>query len=284
MPVGMVYGFASTLISLIEHLHPGRIFVAFDTKESTFRHDLDARYKAQRTAAPDDFYPQLPLIEDLLTAFQIPILKVPGFEADDICGTLAVQASEKKLNALIVSGDLDYLQLVNESIHLVKLNGKIDQSPIYGPAEVEARFGVKPSQIVDFKSLVGDSSDNFKGLTGCGPKTAAEWIQRWGTLDNILKHKDDFPLHWREKLDKEESYVRQCQTLAKIETSTPVKVQWDIAFSLPEKSAQAFLENIQFRSLSTRLFKLIKNIEQKKISEQKSSPKNNDKIDQLSLF
>ena len=174
MPVGMVYGFASILLSIIEHFLPEHIMVAFDTKEPTFRHTLDTQYKAHRIPTPDDFYAQIPLLEELMQSFELPLFKSPGFEADDICGTLAVLADQKGYDVRILSGDLDFSQLVNDHIQLVKLNGKIDHSPISGPQAVEARFGIKPTQMVDFKALVGDSSDNFKGLSGCGPKTDPE--------------------------------------------------------------------------------------------------------------
>lgn len=284
MPVGMVYGFASTLLSTIEYLRPEKIIVAFDTKEATFRHKIDIQYKAQRTPTPNDFYEQIPLIEELLTAFQIPILKAPGFEADDICGTLAVQSSQKNMNAYIVSGDLDYTQLVNDHIHLVKLNGKIDQSPLYGPAEVQARYGITPKQMVDFKSLVGDSSDNFKGLSGCGPKTAAEWLQKWDTLENIFQKKEELSPLWQKKLTTEETYIRQCKTLAQIKTDLKLSFDWEKAFVLKDSSINTFFEKLKFQSLSHRLLKLNKKIEQGFSSEQKKESKKSNQEPQLSLF
>ncbi len=284
MPIGMVYGFASTLLSVLEHLRPERIIVAFDTKEKTFRHKLDTEYKAHRTPTPNDFYAQIPLVEELLRAFNIPFLKVPGFEADDICGTLAVQAAKKNMDVRIVSGDLDYSQLLSTKINLVKLNGKIDQSPIYTPAEVKARFGVTPEQMIDFKALVGDSSDNFKGLGGCGPKTAAEWLQRWETLDNIFDHTQDLSMKWREKLETEESYVRQCKVLAKIKTDVPVEINWDSQFDIPNDSLQSFFEKLNFRSLNGRLFRLNKKLEQQQNIEQKNVSKKSIQEEQLQLF
>ena len=284
MPVGMVYGFASTLLTTLEYLRPERIAVAFDTKEATFRHDLDTEYKAQRQKTPDDFYAQIPLIEELLTSFQIPLLKAPGFEADDICGTLAHQADKKNMETYIVSGDLDYTQLVNEHIHLVKLNGKIDQSPLYGPAEVKARFGVTPEQMIDFKALVGDSSDNFKGLSGCGPKTAAEWLQQWHSLENILQHKEELSPAWQKKIIAEEPYVRQCKTLATIKIDVPLTFEWDTCFIFSETSILPFFEKLKFQSLSHRLSRLNKKIEQGFFHEQKKEPKKEEQDEQLSLF
>lgn len=284
MPVGMVYGFASTLLSTLEYLRPEWIAVAFDTKEATFRHEIDTQYKAQRTPTPNDFYEQIPLVEELLQAFHIPILKSPGFEADDICGTLAVQGAAKNLHAYIISGDLDYTQLVNEHIHLVKLNGKIDQSPLYGPAEVRARYGITPEQMVDFKALVGDSSDNFKGLSGCGPKTASEWLQKWNTLETIFQKKHELSPLWQEKLAAEEEYIRQCKILAKIKTNVDLSFDWDKKFALMDNSINTFFEKLKFQSLSGRLFKLNKKIEQSFFGEQKKESKKDEPEEQLSLF
>jgi DNA polymerase-1 len=188
------------------------------------------------------------------------------------------------MDAYIVSGDLDYTQLVNDHIHLVKLNGKIDQSPLYGPAEVQARFGVTPEQMIDFKALVGDSSDNFKGLSGCGPKTAAEWLQRWHSLENIFQHKEELSPAWQQKIIAEESYIRQCQTLAKIKIDVPLLFQWNDLFVFSEESISPFFEKLKFQSLSHRLSKLNKKIEQGFLHEQKKEPKKDEHDEQLSLF
>lgn len=284
MPVGMVYGFASTVLSLIEHLRPERLVVAFDTKEPTFRHKLDSEYKAHRKPTPDDFYDQVPLVDELLTAFNIRVIKMPGFEADDICGSLAVQGAEKGVDAKIVSGDLDYSQLLTDKIHLVKLNGKIDQSPIYTPAEVKARFGVTTDQMVDFKALVGDSSDNFKGLSGCGPKTAAEWLQRWGTLSNIFDHKEELSSRWKEKLENEKDYVMQCRVLSEIKTDIDINYSWDEKFTFSSEGANDFLGKMNFKSLQGRLMKMNKKLEQPISKEQKDTPKKNEDDGQMALF
>ena len=161
MPVGMVYGFALTLIHTLDHFRPDSLAITFDTKEKTFRHQMCPEYKAQRTAAPDDFYPQIPLIHELADCFQIKTLAQPGFESDDLIGSL-VQLVPDDLAVRIVSLDLDFTQLLTERIKLVKVRGKIADSPIYGPEETIARFGVRPDQMVDFKAITGDSSDNFK--------------------------------------------------------------------------------------------------------------------------
>lgn len=284
MPVGMVFGFASTLLSLIDHTHPGRLVVAFDTKEPTFRHKLDAKYKAQRKPTPDDFYVQIPLLDELLEACDIRVIKMPGFEADDICGSLAVQGAERGLDVTIVSGDMDYSQLITDKIKLLKLNGKIDQSPVYTEAEVIARFGVSPKQMVDYKALVGDSSDNFGGLNGCGPKTASEWIQRWGSLNNIIEHANELPERWKAKLEEEMDYVMQCRVLSEIKTDMEIEYNWDEVFELSEKGLNEFFEKLSFKSLQNRLFKMNKKSEQENIPDQKSAPKKEDNEGQMSLF
>ncbi len=284
MPVGMVFGFASTLLSLIEHTRPERLIVAFDTKEKTFRHKLDAEYKAQRKPTPDDFYPQIPLIDEMLKAFNIEVIKMPGFEADDVCGSLAVQGAEKGMQVQIVSGDMDYTQLMTDKIHLLKLNGKIDASPIYTPAEVVARFGITPEQMVDFKALVGDSSDNFKGLSGCGPKTATEWMQRWETLDNIFAHKDELSSRWAEKLVTEKDYVMQCRVLSEIKKDLDTGYNWEETLAFNSDAAGEFFDKIGFKSLQGRLFRLNKKLEQPISGEQKAAPKKKEDDGQMALF
>lgn len=282
MPVGMVYGFGSTLLSVLEHLQPGRLAVTFDTKEKTFRHEMDDQYKAHREKAPDDFYPQLPLIDAMLEAANVPTLKKPGFESDDICGTLAVQGAKRGLDVRIVSGDLDFTQLVTDQVKLLKLNGKIDQSLEYGPAEVEARYGVRPDQMVDFKALTGDSSDNYHGVPGVGPKTAAGWIQQWGSIDGLLAHRDELPDRWREKITDHESYVRHCQKLAAIHTDVPVEEwDWEQTFEPATETWQEFLDQIRFRSLSNRLVKFEKTMSSPLTEKVSSEPASDS---QMSLF
>ncbi len=280
MPIGMVYGFASSLLNVIDNFHPDSLIVTFDTKAKTFRHELDEEYKAQREKASDDFYAQIPYIDELLTSFQIPTFKIDGYESDDLIGTLATKMS-KDAEVKILSADLDFLQLVSDNIALLKFNGKI---PIlYGPAETKARYGIEPSQIIDYKAIIGDSSDNYKGIPGIGPKTASKLLQDFSTLNGIYDHLDDLPIKVREKFNDHKDQALKCQTLATIKTDIHLDTK-DQKFEFHEETTTAFLEKMKFSSLINRYQKLITNFDQPKPSEQKKSSKQERLEDQMSLF
>lgn len=281
MPVGMVYGFASTLINAISYFHPDLLVVTFDTKEKTFRHTMDENYKAHRQKAPDDFYPQLPLIDELLFAFDVPVLKVPGYESDDIIGTLVKKSADFSA-VKILSGDLDFTQLVDDRVKLVKFAGKLEVSPQYGAEETFARYGVTPDQMIDFKAIVGDSSDNYKGIAGVGPKTAETLISQYKTLDGIYENIDSIASEKiRGKFLEQKEYVYHCQKLAAIHTDVPIEFDFDQEFAFSEASSLEFFEKMGFNALVGRYQKLVKNYDQ---VSSKSSSKNPEPEDQLSLF
>jgi DNA polymerase-1 len=284
-PVGMVYGFASTLINALEYFHPQSIIATFDNKEKTFRHKLDENYKAHRKSAPDDFYPQIPLVKECIEAFGISIFEKPGFEADDLIGTLATQAEQEGNEVFILSGDLDFLQLVSDKVKLAKLNGRLENSIIYGPTETEARYGITPEQMVDFKAIVGDSSDNYKGIPGVGPKTAAPLLQEWGSLDNILRNIDSLPSKIQEKIKTFKEQVLHCQTLAKIDTSVSLETPPNFdSFQLESEAPIKFFTKIKFPSLRNRYEKLInKSTRQVNVGQKNSSKKGSDS-NQMSFF
>ncbi len=283
-PVGMVYGFASMLINAIEHFHPNHLVIAFDTKEKTFRHKMDENYKAHREKADDDFYAQIPLVFECIEHFQLPVLTAPGFEADDIIGTLAKKAEKAEKSVKIMSGDLDFLQLVNENIVLMKPNGKVQDSISYGPDETLARYGVTPDQIVDYKALVGDSSDNYKGLPGCGPKTAAKLLQEYGTLDNLFKNLNHLDPKLRKKFEENKDDVLHCQELAQLKLDVPIEFDFNESFDFAPEETMQFFQKINFPSLLGRYQRLIKNYDQEKNKEQINYTEKDDKKEQMSLF
>ncbi len=258
-PVGMVYGFASTLISLIDYFQPEQLIVTFDTKEKTFRHKMDENYKAHREKAPDDFYPQVPFIEELLEAFEIPTLKCPGYESDDIIGTVARAAEKENKEVIIMSGDLDFLQLVDNRIRLARFNGAIEKSEIYGPDETYARYGIHPQQMIDYKAIIGDSSDNYKGIPGIGPKTAAKLLQEHETLNKIFEQKDTLPEKLRNKFTEYKTEALHCQALATIHTSTPIEFSLKEDFEFVPETSLAFFQKMNFNNLHSRYLQLLEN-------------------------
>ncbi|MBM4035449.1 MAG: DNA polymerase I [Planctomycetes bacterium] len=183
-----IYGFASAVLRLIERESPDRIAVVFDSPEPTFRHERFADYKATREKMPDDMRDQLPLIDEVAAALGLPILRCPGYEADDVIGTIARRAEHAGWDALIVSGDKDFTQLVSDHVKLLDLKKKGGEDELIDRAAVEARFGVPPEKVIDVLGLMGDASDNVPGVQGVGEKTAVELVRTFGSLEAALEH------------------------------------------------------------------------------------------------
>ncbi len=185
-PTGAVYGVINMLRSLLTEYQPEHIAVVFDARGKNFRHALYDQYKANRPPMPDELSAQVEPLHDLVRAMGLPLLQVDGVEADDVIGTLAVQASRAGMDTVISTGDKDMAQLVDDHVTLVNTmsNTTLDAGG------VEEKFGVDPAQIVDYLALIGDSSDNIPGVPKVGPKTAAKWLLEHGSLDELMAHAD----------------------------------------------------------------------------------------------
>jgi len=182
---GAVYGFLLTLFKAINDLKPGYVVACFDTKMPTFRHEMFKDYKAQRPATPTGIISQIPITKEVLEVFGIPVFAKEGVEADDLIATICTKNPDVEI--FIVSGDLDNLQLVNENIKVYTLGKGIKDTIIYDINKVIERFGVRPEQMVDFKALTGDPSDNIPGVEGIGKKTAAEIIQKYNDIKSLYE-------------------------------------------------------------------------------------------------
>src|SRR2546429_6500745 len=180
-----VYGFTS-MLAIVLASRPEYAIAAFDLGKPTFRSQEYEEYKAGRRDMPDDLRPQIEMVRDVLGAFSIPIQGVEGFEAHDVIGTLARIADERGHAVTIVSGDLDCLQLVTESVEALVPRRGITDTFVYGPDQVRQRYGFEPPQLIDFKALRGDTSDNIPGVPGVGVQTAAKLLQDYGTVDALL--------------------------------------------------------------------------------------------------
>ncbi len=183
-PTGAVYGVVNMLRRLLKDYNPQHMAVVFDAPGKTFRDELYAAYKAQRPPMPEELAVQIAPLKEIIAALGIPLIEVAGVEADDVIGTLSREAAERGRSILIVTGDKDMAQLVNERVFLVDTMTETR----YDRAAVMEKFGVPPERIVDFLALVGDTSDNIPGVPGVGPKTAAKWLQQYGSLDEIIRH------------------------------------------------------------------------------------------------
>jgi DNA polymerase-1 len=257
-PTAGVYGFTSVLFRILEQEKPDYLAVAFDTGK-TFRDTLYPQYKATRAKMPDDLRPQIERIRQLVDAFNIPRLEMEGYEADDVLGSAARQAVAQGLGVKIITGDRDLLQLVG-TLTIVSLpEGKISDSKDYCTDEdVVARMGVTPRQVVDYKALLGDKSDNIPGVPGVGEKTAQMLIQKYQDLDNVYAHLEEIEPRWRAKLEsgKESAYLSQ--DLARIRVDLPVHI--DLEQARPDRydpsRVEALFNELEFRSLLVRFRKL----------------------------
>ena len=191
MHTSALFGFINQVLKLIRKEKPDFLMAAFDSPKKTFRHERYPEYKATREKMPEEMREQLPYLWKLLKAMKIPTLEQPGFEADDIIGTLAVRANEKNLDTFIVSGDKDFMQLVNDNIFLYSPSGRQSEIKIYDKSGVKDKWGVPPEMIIDLLGLMGDSSDNVPGVIGVGEKTAVKLLKEYGTLENALDHADE---------------------------------------------------------------------------------------------
>jgi DNA polymerase-1 len=187
-----VYGFTS-MLAIVLASRPEFAIAAFDMGKPTFRSKEYVEYKAGRRAMPDDLRPQLDMVREVLTSFSIPIIGIEGFEADDVIGTLARIAEERGHPVTIVSGDLDCLQLVSESVEALVPRRGITDTFLYGPEQVRQRYGFEPVQLIDFKALRGDTSDNIPGVPGVGDKTAAKLVQDYANIESLLEHVEELP-------------------------------------------------------------------------------------------
>ncbi|MGW8247592.1 MAG: DNA polymerase I [Acidiferrobacterales bacterium] len=186
-PTGAVYGITNMIRKLLADYEPQYIAVVFDAKGKTFRNDLYKEYKANRPPMPDELRKQIERTHEVIRAMGLPLLVIDGVEADDVIGTLASQASKQGMETLISSGDKDMAQLIDGRVHMVDTMKDV----VYDHAEVESKFGVGPDRIIDFLALVGDTSDNIPGVPKVGPKTAAKWLQEYGSLDGVISHAEE---------------------------------------------------------------------------------------------
>jgi len=202
-----VYGFTSMLIKMLGDHDPDLVAVAWDSGRATFRTERFPEYKAQRESAPDAFRAQLPLIGEVLDVFEISQLVLPGYEADDLIASLAVRAEKEDWDVLIVTGDRDAFQLIDDHVRVLYTRRGISDTVVADSDWVAERYGVSPSQYADYAALRGDSSDNLPGVPGVGEKTASRLISQFGTLEGVYEHLDDLTPKLRAALEAHREQV-----------------------------------------------------------------------------
>lgn len=253
-PTNGVYGFTMMLLNAIRELKPDYVAVAWDMPGKTFRHDMYDGYKATRKETDENLVPQFEITKELLAAFEIPVVGIEGYEADDVIGTLA-EKYKKSHDVVIVTGDMDELQLIDEHVRVYTLKRGFSDTVLYDTAAVRERYGVTPEEFVVVKALKGDPSDNIPGVKGIGEKTAVDLVQKYQTLDGIYSHLDELKPAVRTKLEAEKELAYQSYELSKIVRDMSLDFALEDArlhrFSR-DRVVKLFTE-LEFRSLIAKL-------------------------------
>lgn len=257
-PTSAVFGFINQIIKILEDIKPAYMFVGFDSKEKTFRHDKFEAYKATRSAMPEDMIPQIGRIKEIIEALNIPVFILPGYEADDIIGTAVKKAESLGYDSFMITPDKDYVQLVTDKVKLVKPGKSGEEIDVITKEKVFETLGFAPTQMIDYLSLIGDASDNIPGVKGIGPKAAPLLIEKYSTLENIYEHIDEVePASVKTKLiaGKENAFLSK--ELATIMTDVPIEIDFNrTKIGTPEiEKIKAIFEELEFKNLYVRLRK-----------------------------
>jgi DNA polymerase I len=250
-----VFGFASMLLNVLRDEHPEYIAVTFD-RGRTFRHEDYAEYKANRAEMPDDLRIQMDRINDLLGAFDIPAYGVEGYEADDVLAALAEQAKAKDLDVLIVTGDTDTFQLIDPHVRVLAPRRSFGDTVIYDEERIQERYGLEPRQLIDYKALVGDTSDNVPGVRGVGEKTATRLLQEYGSLEEIYAHLDEISSsRFRNALEQGRDVAFLSKHLVTITSDVPVRLDLEASKrgKLDRDRIVELFRELEFRALLDRL-------------------------------
>ena len=260
LQVNAAYGFTVMLLSALKTFEPKYVVCCFDTHKPTFRHEEYPEYKGTRKPTDQSLIDQFPLVEEILKAFNIPIVKKDGFEADDILGTIAKYVrdsrwSNENLELYILSGDRDLLQLIDEDIKVCLPSGSFKDLVAYDREGTFKYLGLYPEQIVDFKAIAGDSSDNIPGIKGVGQKTALQLLEKYGDLDNIYKNLKDIKERYANLLLEGMEQAELSRRLAKIEQEVGVEIHLEDALlrDFDKNRVVEIFKKYSFKSLLSRL-------------------------------
>jgi DNA polymerase I len=277
-PINATFGFTNILIKALGDVKPDYIAMTFDRAAPTFRHEQFVAYKAHRPTLPDNMRPQFGRIRELVEAFGIPIYEKDGFEADDVLGTLSVQATQQGVDTIIFTGDMDTLQLVNEHVQVMVAKKGISEVTTYDEAKVQARYGIPPQRIPDFKGLVGDTSDNIPGVPGIGEKTASKLLAEYGDLEGVLSHVDELKPKEQRLLRDAAYQARQSKFLATIVLDAPVQLDLQACRvgNIHRDKVLALFRELEFRSLIEKVLALLR--EQESASASLDVPQQGDEL------
>jgi DNA polymerase-1 len=253
--VNAVFGFLQIVLRGMQDVKPDYAIVSFDVGRPQFRFDAYPDYKKGRPGMPDDLRSQFPIVREIATMMSIPIRELEGYEADDVIGTLSKQATAAGIDTMIVSGDLDGLQLVDDHVRLLTTRMGVAATVIYDEARVMERYGLRPDQMLDYKALKGDTSDNIPGVPGVGEKTASSLLQQFGTLDGIYEHLDEVKGKLRDRLAEHRESAFMSREVGRIVTDLPVELNVEEARTgrYDRRAVAQRFRELEFRSLIDRL-------------------------------
>ena len=252
-----IFGFVNILFKIIEEEKPDYLTVAFDVKHPTFRHEMFAEYKGTRKGMPQELHEQVPVLKELLTAMGIKIMELPGYEADDLLGTVAKRSEAKNMDVLVVSGDRDLLQIVTDNIRVCipKTKRGTTEYEMYYTKDVQEKYGLLPLQIIELKALMGDSSDNIPGVPGIGEKTATAILQQYENVENAHAHLEEIkPKRAKENLEAHYDMAIMSKKLATIETDAPYEYDWESARAgnVFTKEAYEICQKLELKKLMSK--------------------------------
>ena len=258
-----IVGFVNTLYEVLTKEHPTHLGVAFDTHGPTFRSEVYPAYKAQREATPEDIKKAVPIIKDLLKAWNIPILQVDGYEADDVIGTLATKAGQEGVETYMLTPDKDYGQLVTNNVFIFRPRHGGGYETM-GPEEVKAKYTIPSTEaVIDLLALMGDSADNFPGCPGVGEKTAVKLINEFGTIENLISKTDELKGALKTKIESHIEDIKMSKFLATIKTDVPIELRLDeLKISEPnQEELGKLMDELEFKSLKSKILKKSENIQ-----------------------
>lgn len=285
-PTNAVYGFFTMLLKIINDLKPEYLAVCFDLPKPTFRQELYAGYQGHRPEMESDMSDQIVILHEILDKSGIRYFEIEGYEADDLIGTISVESvnQDKDLSVIIVSGDRDLLQLVNHRVLVLAPIIGITKMILFDEVKVKEKYGLKPNQIIDYKALVGDPSDNYPGISGVGPKTASELLNKYGNFEELYKNLGDIPEKLAKKLAEDIEQASLARKLATIACDAPLnfKLEDTDSSKIDINALKKSFEELGFKSILKRLDEIKKNKEE--AANKKKEEKEKNKNEQLGLL
>jgi DNA polymerase-1 len=251
-----IFGFLLALEEVLRKQKPTHIAVVFDTPTPTFRHEMYKEYKAHRDETPEDIKKAVPYIKKLIEAYNIPVIDYPGFEADDVIGTLARKASERGFTTYMMTPDKDYAQLVSDNVYMLKPSRSGNESILWGVEDIQKEFNVqRPEQVIDILALMGDTADNIPGAPGVGPKTAMKLISEYGSIEELFNNTDDLKGKLKEIIENNRGQIEMSKKLATIEQNVPVELnEKALEVEVPNSAKlKALFDELEFKTVAARI-------------------------------